>query len=98
MRCVTRYDEYLARKRKELGSTFDMSGLAEQFIPYFNNQERIKVDTGFGHVTGTVGVTTGWKPLFLLMRTARSRGSSITLGKKDRIIAVKRGSVYVETD
>jgi hypothetical protein len=39
---------------------------------------------------GTVGVTTGWKPCFLLMLTKRSIGSSHTLSARDSILRTIR--------
>lgn len=94
---MTKYDDYIARKEQEYGTRFDPSNLAPQFIPYFNSGERIKVSIK-GHsqsVFGYVGVTTGWMPTFLLMRTQRSIGSCDVIGKPDKVIAVKRGRTYV---
>lgn len=91
------FDAYLKRKQAAHGSKFDPSMLAAQFMPYYHTGERIKVrlDGMERELTGTVGVTTGWKPVFLLMRTARSLGSPYTLSDRDRITAVKRGRKYV---
>ena len=84
-----KYQEYLERKQREYGDKFDVSELSKQFEPYFDNGLRVKVETLGETVTGTVSVTTGWKPAFLLMRTARSHGSSYVLSDKDRIIGYK---------
>jgi hypothetical protein len=82
-----RYDEFLARKKREYGDRFDASSLDERFIPYFNSGRRIEVSLDiFGVKRGTVGVTTGWRPVFLLILTKRSTGSHITLGAKDIIV------------
>lgn len=91
------YRDFIARKQAEYGDRFDPSGLDPRYIPYFHSDVRIKVETGDGGMvlTGTVGVTTGWKPSFLLMRTARSHGSSWLLGKDERIVGVKQGRSYV---
>ncbi len=82
------FSEYIKRKKAEYGNKFDDSDLAKQFIPFYENQKRIKVDMYIEGkvVSGTVGVTTGWKPVFLLMRTSRSIGSSYVLSKRDRIV------------
>jgi hypothetical protein len=91
---MTRYDDYLTRKRREHGDRFDASALDPRFVPYFNNGQRIKVETLGEELTGTVGVTTGWRPCFLLMRTTRSMGSPYTLGPSDTILAVRHGRTY----
>lgn len=92
-----KFKDYLARKTYkhlgQLGKEFDPSDLAPQFIPYFENGDRIEVDFYWkGEVIhtarGTVGVTTGWKPVFLLMPRRDSTGSSETLGVDDRIVKV----------
>ncbi len=80
------YQEYLARKKAEYGSQFDPSDLDPRFVSYYENGKRIWV-SDFGHVTsGTVGVTTGWKPVFLLISSSRAMGSSTTLTKKTKIL------------
>lgn len=88
------YHDYLQGKRIAWGERFDESELDQRFRPYYESQERIKVQTLGMELTGTVGVTTGWKPSFILMRTSRSRGSPWLLGRGDKIIAVKGGRQY----
>ena len=89
---MTKYEGLVARKKKEYpggkGKTkFSTVSLAEQFIPAFNSGKRIRVRFSTGEVlSGTVGMTGGWKPSFLLMLTSRSIGSSWLLGKKDKIV------------
>ena len=84
---MSRYEEYILRKKQEYGKKFSTAHLAKKFIPYYNSGERIKVKSHYGEVkSGTVGVTTGWKPVFLLMLTSRSLGSSHLLTNKDKII------------
>jgi hypothetical protein len=80
------YNEYIARKRVEHGSKFDPSSLNPAFIGAFNSQERITVDFGYETKRGRIGVTTGWKPCFLLMLRVDSSGSSYTIGAEDKII------------
>lgn len=51
---------------------------------------RVKVDFGYDKpVWGYVGVTSGWKPVFLLMRRRGQIGSHETLNHKCRILATK---------
>lgn len=96
------FDNYLTRQRAEYGDRFDPSSLAPQFIPYLNSGQRIKVRSTYGgdevyERTGTVGVTGGWRPAFLLMHRSSDIGSSDVLGRKDEIVAVQRGRKYEET-
>lgn len=89
-------ETYLARKRAG-DPRFDASDLAEGFWPYFTSGERVKVVNvadGSAPRFGTVGITTGWKPAFLLMHRSNAVGSSDLLGPNDRVIAVESGSRY----
>ena len=90
------FNEYLERKRAEFGDKFDPSELDERFIPAWRSGERIKVKMGDGYYFGTVGVTTGWRPVFLLMHSTRCMGSSFTLRNTSELVAVKRGRHYIE--
>lgn len=81
------YSEWRITKCKEHGAKFDSSDLNQSFIPYFESGERITVDFGYETKRGTIGVTTGWKPVFLLVLTKRSLGSSYTIGKDTKVIA-----------
>lgn len=87
---------YLARKKAEYGDKFDPSKLSKKFIPFYESQQRIKVKWYDEILTGTVGITTGWVPVFLLMRTKRSHGSPYVLSDKNEIIgrAVKERVSY----
>mgnify|MGYP001603505588 CR=1 FL=1 len=86
---MSKYTDLIERKKREFGEKFDNSGLAENFIPYYNSGERIEVKFPDGSVKrGTVGVTTGWKPCFLLMLTSRSVGSSWTLHDGDKVVKI----------
>ena len=83
--------EYKKKYWKKEGKKFSSKNLAKQFIQYWESGEKIKVKFSYDEIkTGTVGITTGWSPVFLLMLTSRSKGSSTTLGKNDKIIAVGR--------
>lgn len=75
-----KYDDYFKRKQREFGMQFDASDLDPRFIPAFNSGERIRVKLWGEEIkTGTVGVTGGWRPSFLLMSRKSAIGSSILL-------------------
>lgn len=82
------YEEFIEKKQREYPDTFDSSNLSEKFIPYFESGQRIAVKFGDIIKTGTVGVTTGWQPVFLLILTKRSMGSSYTLSDRNEIVKV----------
>ena len=82
------YQDLLNRKRNEHGEKFNDADLNKDFIPYFESGQRIEVDLGYEKKRGTIGITTGWKPCFLLMLTKRSIGSSYTIGEKERVVKV----------
>lgn len=84
------YNDYVERKRREYGDKFDTSALNPDFIPYFENGARIEVTCGPCVRRGTVGVTTGWKPCFLLMPRCDSTSSSDTIGPNDKITKIIR--------
>lgn len=89
------FEHFKTRKAREHGTRFDPSALAPQFVRYFETGERVRVRFSYGEeLTGTIGVTTGWRPAFLLMRTSRSIGSPWILGSGDAVVAVKRGREY----
>jgi len=92
---LTRFGEYCSRAIREYGVKFSDAELYPAFVPYFNSRERVKIQFAHGGTdTGTIGVTTGWRPVFLLMRRKSDRGSSLVLGPNDKVIAVRRGKVY----
>lgn len=82
-----KYQNYLNRKYNQYGDKFTDSELSKQFIPYFESGQRIIVKNRWGEtMRGYVGVTTGWKPSFLLMLRSNSIGSSILLSDEDSIV------------
>lgn len=91
---VTRFEHTVNRltfQHRQTSHVFDSSELHEQFIRYYNERDtRIAVLIGTEIWIGTIGMTTGWKPCFLLMPTAASTGSVNTLHAADTIIATKR--------
>lgn len=79
------YQEFLTRKRKEYGEKFDPSDLAPEFVRYYETGERIEVAMSYGeNKRGRVGITTGWKPVFILLPRVDSTGSSEVLGHADK--------------
>ena len=90
------YDQWLAhRAQNYYGHKWDATDLAPQFIPYFWTNIRIRVAGPSGSRTGTVGVTTGWRPVFLLIHRSSARGSFDVLTTDDRVVAIQRGRRYV---
>jgi hypothetical protein len=85
-----RYQDFISRKQREYGDKFDSSKLNPDFIDAFNTGDRITVDFGYETKRGTIGVTTGWVPAFLLMLTSRSIGSSHIIRMDSKIIGGKR--------
>lgn len=78
---------------------FDPSQLDQRFVQFYNSGERIRVVTEYenGDIWtryGTVAMTSGWRPRFILMGRITDRGSSDLLGTDDRIVAVKRHGRY----
>jgi hypothetical protein len=80
---------------------FDASILrmASHFAPYLHNSLRLKVrrtySSGEEFVrTGTVGITSGWRPCFLLMHRSNAMGSWDTLSVDDEIIETWDGRRY----
>ena len=83
------YAETIQNKIHYFDSQFDGADLNPDFIPYYENQKRIEVNFAYGETKrGTISMTTGWKPVFLLMLTKRSRSSSYVIHKNDKFIKV----------
>ncbi len=82
------YQDYVERKTREFGDKFDTSDLNKNFISYFESEIRIEVDFGYETKRGRIGITTGWKPSFLLMLTTRSMGSSYLINKDCKVLKV----------
>lgn len=85
----------LYQGKQKYGDKFDPSDLDPRFIPFYESQTRIKIeDPGYyvPELTGTVGITTGYKPVFLLMRRKSDIGSSHILNKRTKILAWDAGN------
>lgn len=79
-------------------SEFDIRDLAPQFAEHFRTSQRIKVRSPDGHErTGYVGVTTGWRPVFILLSRKNERGSCDVLREHDEITAIHDGRAYIPT-
>ena len=89
------FTSYIDRKRAQYGEKFDPSDLTQPLIRFWENGQRVKVSAYGEERTGTIGVTTGWKPCFLLMARRNCYGSSYPLNRDTRIVAVKRGKTYI---
>lgn len=88
----------------EYGNLFDPSCLlnVDPLIQMaFNCNYRIKVQRGEGPIrSGSVGVTTGRKPAFLLKFRSNAIGSGDILTADDVVVAIKRdsGRAYTPVD
>jgi len=83
------FQDYLKRKQREYGKKFNTDKLAKQFIPYYESGERLKIKFASGDTKqGTIEITTGWNPFFILVLTKDSISSPWLLGKTDKILSV----------
>lgn len=81
------YQDYLNRKRNECGAKFDASMLPAKFVPFYESGQRIIVKTPWGEtMRGYVGITTGWRPAFLLLSRCNVYGSSTLLTDEYEIV------------
>jgi len=93
---MTKYEDLVNNGQVQFGTNFDSSDLAPQFVNAYNSGDRVEVHfvSKDGEVyetkRGTIGATTGWKPVFLLMLTKRSTGSMYTLNSRDKLGKVIR--------
>jgi len=84
---MTKYEEYLARGRAKHGERFNPPAPTGEFVDAFNSGERVTVQFGYGETKrGTIGITSGWMPCFLLMLRRDSIGSTYTIStERDHI-------------
>jgi len=85
---MNEYERLIKRAQGRHGDKFDASDLVPAFVRYFNSGERIEVTDGDYVRRGRVGVTTGWRPAFLLVHRTSDHGSSDVLSDRDRVIKV----------
>lgn len=86
---------FLKTKHAEYPGRFAAGLLDPRFVRFYESGERIRVKTCGQILTGTVGVTSGWMPVFILMPTRHSLGSRWTLGPKDQILGIKTRGRYL---
>ena len=89
---MTNYESFINRAKSKHGEKFSDENLNSKFISAFNNGDtyRVKVDFGYDKpVWGYIGITTGWKPCFLLMRRRGQHGSSETINNDSKILDYK---------
>ncbi len=78
--------DFMDRERRQYPN-FDDCNLSQKFIEAFESQKRIRVKFECGTIkSGTVGVTAGCKPCFMLMLTFRDLSSLWLLNDKCEII------------
>ena len=83
------YQKFLEKGRQDWGDKFSDENLNPAFIPFFENGKRIEVEFPWGErKRGRIGVSTGWMPIFLLMLTRRSMGSSWTIRENERVVKI----------
>lgn len=89
---MTHYEETMLAKRSQYGSKFDCSELAAvspEIREAYNSHHRIRIQFPDNSTAdGYVGLTTGWRPAFILLYNKRSIGSSIVLGPNDRVVRI----------
>jgi hypothetical protein len=92
---MARYEDTIALLRERHGEELSLTSLDPRFVPFYNNGLRIRVREAGVERTGTVGISGGRWPTFMLMLQARSIASSVPLGKGVPILAVQRDGRYV---
>lgn len=76
---MNRYSDLINRAKAQHGEQFDDSNINKDFIRHYESNARIEVEYYGEVIRGRIGVTTGWKPCFLLMRRKSDHGSSYTI-------------------
>ena len=85
------------RERTRNASRFSTINLPLKFVKFWEKGStvRIKIERGenFKYTEcGFVGVSVGWEPSFLLVRSVKTRGSIVLLCETDRIVGVREWS------
>ena len=91
------WEVYKAQRRREDPRWTDEE-LPAKLVPHFRSGVRIRVANGEYVRTGKVGITTGWRPAFLLMHRSSDTGSSDVLNERDQITGVQSGRAYISPD
>lgn len=87
----------IARGMARWGEKFDSSSLDavdSRIRTAFNTGGRVIVESAYDDGStwvraGRVGITTGWRPAFLILWSDSQTGSSDTVGASDRVIATQ---------
>lgn len=92
---MRKFDEWKRRQCAVHGEKFDTSDMPAKFVLYYESGERIQVtDERTGYTRrGYVGITTGWRPAFILLPRINSVSSGDVLTQHDtvrRVIPSKR--------
>lgn len=82
---MTPYDKKVHERKIKYGKAFNDINIHKGLIQYFNSGDRIEVakvapkGMPVELLRGTIGITTGWQPVFLLIKRRDSIGSDILL-------------------
>jgi hypothetical protein len=84
------YADLVEYFKRQHGDRFDDSELYSQFRPWVGYRGRIEISgEHFANRrrTGYLGVTSGWRPAFMLVSRSNATGSSDLLRRDDHVIA-----------
>lgn len=89
----TKFKSYV-RQKVAKDPRFSTVEIPEKFIRFWEKGQsvRLKIERGVNMrytETGYVSMSTGWTPAFLLVKSTRSRGSSVLLREDDLIVAIR---------
>jgi hypothetical protein len=84
-----RYADVVDRGAAKYGERFDESGLIKEFRRYYESGRQVQVRFAGGPtLTGTIGISAGAAPTFMLMPLSGSAWSADMIGPHDEVIAV----------
>ncbi len=89
---MTKYEAFIQKQKAKYPNKFSDEKLNPAFVTAFNNGDTFRVLADLGYekpIWGYIGVTTGWQPVFLLMRRRGSLGSSETISCEDKIVKTR---------
>lgn len=85
----------MVRKKVEMiGPSYSTVNLPLKFVKFWEKgpNVRLKVEQGTNFIhteMGYVAMSTGWVPVFLLVRSTKAKGSSVILSDDDRIVGIR---------
>jgi len=93
---ASKFRSYVRRK-VEKDPRFSTLDLPEKFIRFWEKGQnvRIKIERGVNVrycEYGYVSISTGWQPVFLLVRSICARGSTVLLREDDAITGIRDGN------